>query len=85
MFTQPWGGRADAAGRAKQARHDVQAAGSAHGSPHHYDTHVPLIWFGPGIRPGVHLERIGIDDLAPTLAALLQVPVPPQARGRRLF
>lgn len=63
----------------------VQAAGSAHGSPHHYDTHVPLIWFGPGIRPGVHLERIGIDDLAPTLAALLQVPVPPQARGRRLF
>ena len=59
--------------------------GSQHGSPHNYDSHVPMIWFGVGIKPGVHPQRVGIDDLAPTLAGLLQVPAPPQAAGRRLF
>ncbi len=63
----------------------VREDGAAHGSPHNYDTHVPLIWFGAGIAPGVHPRRVGIDDIAPTLSALLQVPAPPEARGHRLF
>lgn len=63
----------------------VRDDGSQHGSPHNYDTHVPLIWFGAGVTPGVHPQRVGIDDIAPTLSGLLQVPAPPQARGRRLF
>src|SRR5206468_3984481 len=25
------------------------AGGTSHGSPHHYDTHVPLLVFGPGV------------------------------------
>jgi len=59
--------------------------GTNHGSPHHYDTHVPVIWYGPGIPHAVRPERIGVDDIAPTLSVLLGVPAPPQAKGRLLF
>jgi len=62
-----------------------KATGSAHGTPYDYDNHVPLIWYGAGIKPGVHPERVGVDDLAPTLAHLLGLPAPPQAMGRILF
>ena len=45
-----------------------------HGSPHEVDAHVPLIIKGPGVRAGSYRQRVGIVDLAPTLAELLQVP-----------
>src|SRR5205823_5479873 len=32
--------------------------GTTHGSPHPYDTHVPLLIYGPGIRPGVRDEAV---------------------------
>ncbi len=60
-------------------------AGSTHGSPYDYDTNVALLWYGRGVKPGVHHERVGIDDIAPTLSTLLDLPIPPQAQGRRLF
>jgi len=59
--------------------------GTTHGSPYDYDTHVPLLWYGAGVRPGVHSERVGVDDLAPTLAHLLDMPAPAQAAGQILF
>jgi arylsulfatase A-like enzyme len=59
--------------------------GTTHGSPYSYDSHVPLLWFGTGVKPGVHTERVGVDDLAPTLAHLLGVTAPAQATGRVLF
>lgn len=62
-----------------------RAMGSTHGSPYDYDTHVPMLWFGAGIPRSVRPERVGVDDLAPTLSALLGLPAPPQAKGRRLF
>lgn len=58
--------------------------GSTHGTPHDYDTHVPLLWLGGGLQPATRAERAGIDDLAPTLAALLGVDLL-RAEGRRLF
>ncbi len=64
---------------------DRQPFGTNHGTPWDYDTHVPLLWFGPGIAAGPRIERVAVDDLAPTLSNLLQVPRPTQARGRRLF
>jgi arylsulfatase A-like enzyme len=33
----------------------------------------------------VRTERVGVEDIAPTLAALLGVPAPEGAQGRRLF
>lgn len=63
----------------------TRRVGVDHGSPHDYDTHVPQLWFGAGVKPGVHPERVGVDDLAPTLAGLLGVELPPEAKGRRLL
>ena len=42
-----------------------------HISPHPYDTHVPLILFGPGIAPARDDRRVSMVDLAPTLGSIL--------------
>ncbi|MBL9202555.1 MAG: alkaline phosphatase family protein [Opitutaceae bacterium] len=59
--------------------------GTNHGTPHRYDTHVPLVWFGVGVKPGVRTEPVGVNDIATTLARILGVPAPAQAMGRNLF
>jgi hypothetical protein len=64
---------------------DRSPAGTNHGTPYDYDNHVPLVWFGAGVVPGVHREDVGTDSLAPTLTALLGVPRPAQALAPRLF
>ena len=64
---------------------DRANTGTTHGSPYDYDTHVPMAWLGAGIPAGRRTERVGVDDIAPTLARLLGAPCPPQARGRQLF
>ena len=63
----------------------IRATGATHGTPYDYDTHVPLLWFGAGVKPGVRAERVAMDDLAPTLAHLLGLPAPPLSEGRVLF
>ena len=60
-------------------------SGSTHGLPYEYDTHVPIVWFGAGVPQSVRAEAIGVEDIAPTLSALLGLPSPPLAHGRRLF
>jgi hypothetical protein len=64
---------------------DRDKTGTNHGSPYNYDTHVPLLWLGVGVTPGVRTERVGVDDLAPTLAHILGLPAPPFSAGRVLF
>lgn len=64
---------------------DRRGAGTNHGTPWDYDTHVPLVWYGPGVPTGVFLQRVGMEQLAPTLAAALGVPPPPQSTAERLF
>jgi len=59
--------------------------GSTHGSPYEYDTHVPLIFAGPGVRPGSYHFNADMTDLAPTLSALLGISAPAASEGRRLF
>jgi predicted AlkP superfamily pyrophosphatase or phosphodiesterase len=46
---------------------------TSHGTPHPFDSHVPLIFAGPGIAPSYHPERVRTVDIAPTLAAILGV------------
>ena len=62
-----------------------RATGTNHGTPYDYDTHVPLLWFGVGVKAGEHRERVSMEDVAPTLANLLRVKAPPRATGRLLF
>jgi hypothetical protein len=57
------------------------ARGSHHGSHHDYDTNVPLIFWGGRFKPAVSKDDATPYDLAPTLAALLEVKLP-DATGR---
>jgi predicted AlkP superfamily pyrophosphatase or phosphodiesterase len=45
--------------------------GTTHGTPHNYDTHVPVLFSGGGIKRGNHSEPVGVIDIAPTLHRLL--------------
>ena len=58
--------------------------GTTHATPYSYDNHVPLIFFGPGIRAGMRYEAVTINDVAPTLAAILGVETPSGASGKIL-
>lgn len=50
--------------------------GSTHGSGLNYDTHVPLLFFGKGIKHGKTVKRTEITDIAPTISALLDINAP---------
>ncbi len=58
--------------------------GTSHGSTWDYDTHVPVIFMGSGIRPGKYFDSIYVNDIAPTLAAMLGVEQPSGISGRVL-
>ena len=58
--------------------------GATHGAPYAYDTHVPLILWGAGVRPGRVRRQVDIVDLAPTLTALLNVDAPAMTDGHVL-
>ena len=49
---------------------------TTHGTPHGYDTHVPLLVIGPGIQPGIRRERVVPQALAAMLAKALDLPPP---------
>lgn len=52
------------------------ATTATHGSPWAYDTHVPLLWLGAGIRPGMYESTVSPAHLGPTMAKLLGVEAP---------
>lgn len=60
------------------------STGADHGSRWAYDQHVPVLWYGGGIRPGVYREPVAVADIAPTLAAMLGLTPPGGAQGRVL-
>ena len=56
-----------------------------HGSPWPYDTHIPLLLYGPPfVRRTVSNDRVTQQDVAPTLAALVGTVPPATASGRPL-
>jgi predicted AlkP superfamily pyrophosphatase or phosphodiesterase len=60
------------------------SAGTTHGTPYPYDTHVPVLLMGRGVRPGKYLSEASPSDIAPTLAALLGVAAPSGTVGKIL-
>lgn len=58
--------------------------GTTHGTPFNYDTHVPVILMGAGVKPGRYNGDIGVTDIAPTLSTLLGIQMPAGAMGRTL-
>ncbi|HCC59226.1 MAG TPA: hypothetical protein DEQ47_18585 [Solibacterales bacterium] len=57
---------------------------TSHSTPFSYDTHVPVIFWGQGIRRGRFDQEIAVNDIAPTLTTLLEVGRPSGASGRAL-
>lgn len=58
--------------------------GTTHGSTFSYDAHVPVIFMGAGIKPGRYNNTIAVNDIAPTLATILDVETPSGSVGRAL-
>ncbi|GAB3937570.1 alkaline phosphatase PafA [Mucilaginibacter myungsuensis] len=50
--------------------------GTTHGEWNAYDTHLPLIFMGWGVQPGVTYDNTNHTDIAPTIASLLHIQTP---------
>ncbi len=50
--------------------------GTTHGLWNPYDTHIPLLWYGWGIKQGKTNRETYMSDIAPTIAALLRIQAP---------
>jgi hypothetical protein len=59
-------------------------SGTGHASPYAYDSHLPVIFLGAGIRPGQYHGSVAVNDIAPTLANLLEIETPSGSVGRVL-
>ncbi len=56
--------------------------GSTHGSAYSYDTHVPILFYGAGIKKGSSSQFHTITDIAPTLSVLLRIKFPSGSTGQ---
>jgi hypothetical protein len=54
--------------------------GTTHGSPHSYDTHVPLVVFGAGIKAGARDDAVSPEAAPVILARALGIAPPAKAR-----
>ncbi|RBQ02749.1 alkaline phosphatase PafA [Pedobacter miscanthi] len=52
------------------------STGTTHGNWNPYDSHIPLVFMGWGVKPGATNKMHYMTDIAPTLAALLHIQTP---------
>ncbi|WP_343522445.1 alkaline phosphatase PafA [Pedobacter sp.] len=52
------------------------STGTTHGNWNSYDSHIPLVFMGWGVKPGATNRMHYMTDIAPTLAALLHIQTP---------
>ena len=55
---------------------DYAEKGTTHGAGYNYDTHVPLIFFGNGIKKGNTYHYVSITQIAPTVCELIKINQP---------
>jgi predicted AlkP superfamily pyrophosphatase or phosphodiesterase len=56
--------------------------GTTHGSPYTNDTHVPVLFYGKGVKPGRSVQYHSITDIAPTLSIMLKIKFPNGCTGQ---
>ena len=61
-----------------------QIKGTGHGTGWAYDTHIPIVWKGPGIPQGSSVRKVAITDIASTLAMILDLQLPSGNTGQPL-
>ncbi len=62
----------------------VRDSGTTHGSPYYYDRDIPLVFYGPGVKPGSIAGEAHSVDIATTLAWLLDLEHPMNLDGKIL-
>ncbi|HTJ50899.1 MAG TPA: hypothetical protein VL443_15660, partial [Cyclobacteriaceae bacterium] len=53
-----------------------------HGSPYTYDTNVPMLFYGFGVKQGTTSVYHPVTDIAPTLSVLLKIKYPSGCTGQ---
>ncbi|MDX1938517.1 MAG: alkaline phosphatase PafA [Flavihumibacter sp.] len=61
---------------------DGGTTGTTHGLWNPYDSHIPLLWYGYGIKKGKLHRETYMTDIAPTMAALLKIQMPNGSVGK---
>ena len=56
--------------------------GTSHGTWNPYDTHIPLLFMGWGVKHGHSNAAVYMTDIAPTVAALLRIQMPNGCVGK---
>ncbi|HPG10434.1 MAG TPA: alkaline phosphatase family protein [Chitinophagaceae bacterium] len=56
--------------------------GTTHGLWNPYDAHIPLLWYGWGVKHGISYKDASMSDIAPTVAALLKIQMPSGSIGK---
>lgn len=59
--------------------------GTDHGAWNSYDTHIPLVFMGWGIKHGATTKQTFMTDIAPTIAAMLHIQAPNGCVGKAIF
>ncbi len=60
-------------------------APGVHGSPHSYDRHVPIIFYGHGVNAGTSKRQVRTIDVAPTIAEFAGAPIDGEIDGASLI
>ena len=61
-----------------------ERTGTTHSSPFSYDAHVPVVFLGAQVRAGKYNGNVAVNDIAPTLATILEIETPSGSIGRVL-
>ena len=59
----------------------TSSTGTSHGTPYSYDTHVPMLFKGKGIKPVTIAAPAHTVDIAPTIARVVGIPFPKTVDG----
>jgi phosphopentomutase len=61
---------------------DSYATGTTHGAWNPYDAHIPVLFYGWGVKTGKTHRQVYMTDIAPTIAAILKIQMPSGCIGR---
>jgi predicted AlkP superfamily pyrophosphatase or phosphodiesterase len=64
---------------------DGFATGTSHGAIYNYDAHIPLLFFGKGIKKTTVHRETYMTDIAPTISTLLGIQMPSGSIGNPIL
>jgi hypothetical protein len=64
---------------------DGNTTGTTHGTLYNNDAHIPLLWYGNGIKKGTINTENYMTDIAPTVTTLLGIQMPSGSIGKPIL